>query len=104
MSTWFSVLAASIGVLLLKAVGYLVPRRALERPAAARTAGLLTVALLAALVVTQTVQDGQGVAVDARLPALGVAALLLALRVPFVVVVLAAAVTAALVRWAGWLP
>ena len=104
MSTWFSVLAASIGVLLLKAVGYLVPRRAMERPVAARTAGLLTVALLAALVVTQTVQDGRGVALDARLPALVVAALLLALRVPFVVVVIAAAVTAALVRLAGWLP
>jgi hypothetical protein len=104
MSSWFSVLTASIGVLLLKAVGYLVPRSAMERPAAARTAGLLTVALLAALVVTQTVQGGRGVVVDARLPALGVAAALLALRAPFVVVVVAAAVVAALVRLAGWLP
>lgn len=102
MSTWFSVLAASVAVLLLKALGYLVPAKAMERPAAVRTAGLLTVALLAALVVTQTVQGGRGLVVDARLPALGVAAVLLALRAPFVLVVIAAAGTAALLRLVGW--
>jgi len=102
MSTWFTVLAASVAVLLLKVVGYLVPKRVLERPVAARTAGLLTVAMLAALVVTQTVQGPDGFALDARLPALGVSAALLALRAPFVVVVVAAAATAALLRLAGW--
>ena len=39
---------------------------------------------------------------DARLPALGVAALLLALRAPFILVVVSAAVVAALLRLAGW--
>lgn len=102
MSTWFSVIAASIAVLLLKAVGYLVPSRAMDHPIASRTAGLLTVALLAALVVTQTVQGGGGIVLDARVPALVVAAVLLSIRAPFVLVVIGAALTAALLRLAGW--
>ncbi len=102
MSTWFSVIAASIAVLLLKAVGYLVPGRAMDHPIASRTAGLLTVALLAALVVTQTVQGGGGIVLDARVPALVVAAVLLSIRAPFVLVVIGAALTAALLRLAGW--
>ncbi|HRN30406.1 MAG TPA: AzlD domain-containing protein, partial [Terrimesophilobacter sp.] len=40
--------------------------------------------------------------VDARVPALIVAAGLFALKVPFALVVLAAAVVAALIRAAGW--
>lgn len=102
MTTWFSVIAASVAVLLLKAVGYLVPKRVMERPVPTRTAGLLTVALLAALVVTQTVQGPHGLVLDARLPALAVAAGLLALRAPFVLVVVAAAVSAAVLRLLGW--
>ena len=66
-------------------------------------ANLLTVALLAALVATQTIGHGVGVTVDARLPALAVAALLLALRAPFIVVVVAAALVAALLRLLGWM-
>lgn len=102
MSSWFSVIAASVAVLVLKAVGYLVPRRLMERPAPARTAGLLTVALLAALVVTQTLQGTGGMVLDARVPALVVAAVLLAVRAPFVLVVIAAAASAAVLRLLGW--
>jgi hypothetical protein len=66
---------------------------------------LRTVALLSALVVTQTIQGSGGhpVAVDARLPAVGVAGVLLAVRAPFIVVVLAAAVVAAVLRLLGWM-
>ena len=105
MTAWNVVLLASILVLALKIAGYLVPAQVLERPTPARVATLLTVALLAALVVTQTIQGGGGhpVAVDARLPAIGVAALLLAIRAPFIVVVLAAAVVAAVLRLLGWM-
>jgi short-subunit dehydrogenase involved in D-alanine esterification of teichoic acids len=45
---------------------------------------------------------GQAVVVDARLPAVLVAAGLLVIRVPFLVVVVAAAATAALLRLWGW--
>ncbi len=103
MTAWNIVLLASAAVLALKLLGYLVPPSFIERPTPARVANLLTVALLAALVATQTLQSGTGIALDARLPALAVAAVLLALRAPFIVVVVAAAVVAALLRVLGWM-
>lgn len=105
MTTWNLVLLASAAVLGLKLLGYLVPPSFIERPTPSRVATLLTVALLSALVVTQTIQSGSGIVVDARLPALGVASALLAIRAPFivvVVVVVAAAVAGAL-RLLGWM-
>ena len=98
MTVWNVVLLASVVVLALKLSGYLVPREFVERPGPARIVNLLTVALLAALVAVQTLGAGSGIAVDARLPALGVAAVLFALRVPFILVIIAAAATAALLR------
>ena len=98
MTLWNIVLLASVAVLALKLSGYLVPREFVERPGPARVVNLLTVALLAALVAVQTLGAGSGIAVDARVPAVGVAAVLFALRVPFIVVILAAAATAALLR------
>lgn len=102
MTLWTAVLLASVICLALKAVGYLLPTRWVEAPRPARIADLLTVALLAALVAVQTLGAGQALAVDARVPAVLVAAGLLAIRAPFLVVVAAAAVTAALLRLAGW--
>lgn len=102
MTMWTAVLLASVICVALKAVGYLLPARWVEAPRPARIADLLTVALLAALVAVQTLGDGQAIVVDARIPAVIVAAGLLALRAPFLVVVLAAAVTAALLRLWGW--
>lgn len=102
MTIWQIILVASIAVLGLKLVGYLVPPRALETPTAARTANLVTVALLSALIVVQTVSVGQDVVLDARLPAIVVAAGLLAVRVPFILVIVAAALTAAVLRMLGW--
>ncbi len=98
MTIWQVVILASIAVLALKLVGYLVPPSLIEKPVPARVAGLLTVALLSALIVTQTIGAGQGVTLDARVPALLVAAGLFALRVPFILVIVAAAATAALIR------
>jgi hypothetical protein len=63
-----------------------------------RVADLLPVALLAALIGVQVLGDGPHLVVDARLVGLGVAVVALLLRAPFIVVVLAAAVAAALVR------
>jgi hypothetical protein len=103
VNIWTVILVASLIVLVLKLAGYLVPASVMERPAPARTAALLTVALLSALVVTQTLERDHQVVLDARLPALGVAAILLALRAPFIVVVVSAAVVAALLRLAGWM-
>lgn len=101
MTLWNAVLLASIVCLALKSLGYLVPARVLEAPRPARIADLLTVALLAALVGVQTLAAGQVVVVDARVPAILVAAGLLMLRAPFLVVVVAAAVVAAVLRLWG---
>lgn len=103
MTVWHIILLASIGVFALKLVGYLVPPSLLERPTPARVASLLTVALLAALTATQTLESAGGIVVDARVPAVVLAAVLFALRVPFILVVVAAAALAALVRLLGWL-
>ena len=77
MTLWTAVLLASIICVALKAVGYLLPARWLDAPRPARIADLLTVALLAALVMVQTLGAGPAIVVDARLPAVAVAALLL---------------------------
>jgi hypothetical protein len=101
VTLWTAVLLASVICLALKAIGYLVPSRWVEAPRPARIADLLTVALLAALVAVQTLAQGQALAVDARVPALLVAAGLLLVRAPFLVVVAGAAVVAALLRLWG---
>ncbi|MFF7291972.1 AzlD domain-containing protein [Microbacterium sp. NPDC008134] len=101
MTLWSAILLAALVCLALKAAGYLVPPKVLEAPRPARISDLLTVALLAALVAVQTLGDGQAIVVDARVPALLVAGGLLWLRQSFLVVVFAAALTAALLRLFG---
>lgn len=101
MTLWSAIALASVICLALKVTGYLVPLRLLEAPRPARIADLLTVALLAALVAVQTLGVGQQIVVDARVPAVLVAAGLLLLRAPFLVVVVAAAAVAAALRWWG---
>ena len=98
MTLWQIIILASIACLVLKMLGFLVPAGLLENPAAARIADLLTVALLAALIAVQTLGQGESIVVDARVPAVLVAIALFALRVPFIVVVIAAAAVAAGIR------
>ena len=62
---------------------------------------LVAVPLLAALILVQTLGDGNRLALEPRVPALAVAAVLVWRRGPFLVVVLAAAGTAALLRALG---
>jgi hypothetical protein len=98
MSVWAVIFAATAATLALKLGGYLVPVSFLERERPARIADLLTVALLAALIVVQTLGVGQSIVVDARVPAVIVAAGLYAVRAPFIVAVVAAAGVAAAIR------
>jgi len=101
VATWVALVAAAAVVFALKLAGHLVPKHWLAEPRVARTAALVTVALLSALVAVQTATRGNELVLDARLPALVVAAIALALRAPFIVVVLLAAVTAAVLRALG---
>lgn len=98
LATWLAVLGASAVCFATKLAGHRVPEHWLAQPRVARIAGLVTVALLAALVAVQTFTVGRSVALDARAVAVAVAAVALALRAPFVVVVVLAAVVAAVLR------
>lgn len=103
MTLWHLILLASIAVLGIKLLGYAVPPRLFEQPRPRRTLELLTVSLLAGLVAVQALGGGDGIVLDARIPAVLVAAGLFAVRAPFIVAVAAAAAVAALLRQlAGW--
>jgi branched-subunit amino acid transport protein len=95
---WTGVLVACAACYALKVAGLSLPAGVLEDPRVQRTVPLVPVALLAALVVTNTFSTGQHLVLDARAAALGVAIVAVLLRAPFLVVVVAAAATAALVR------
>jgi hypothetical protein len=99
--TWAIILLACALCFATKMAGYLLPHEWLERPAVARVSAMVTVALLAALFAVQTLAAGTRLTIDARVPAVTVAAVLLLLRAPFVVVVAAAAVVAAVLRLVG---
>ncbi|CUR53902.1 Branched-chain amino acid transport protein (AzlD) [metagenome] len=99
---WVAVVGCGLGCYLLKLAGLSVPSRVLENPLVERVADLLPVALLAGLIAVQvfsaTGPEGPHLQVDARLAGLGVALLLLLVRAPFLIVVIGAASTAALIR------
>ncbi len=95
---WWAVLAGGVGCYLLKLAGLAVPASLLDRGWVRRSADLVPVALLAALVAVQVGAEGQGLVLDARAAGLGAAVVLLLLRAPFLLVVAGAAATAALLR------
>ena len=98
MSTWTAVLLSAGGCFALKMLGWAVPGRVLDEPKVRRTVVLLPVALLAALVVVQAFADGRALRLDARAAGLAVAVVAVLLRAPFLLVVVLAAATAALLR------
>ena len=102
MTWWVALGAAALLAFAIKFAGHLVPESWLSHPAVKRTADLLTVCLLAALVAKQTLASGASIHIDARLPAVIVAGVLLWRKAPFIVVVAAAAAVAAGIRALGW--
>lgn len=99
MSTvWVGILVTAAGCFAFKLAGLSVPDRVLNHPVTMHAAGLIPVALLGALIAVQVLGGDRTLSIDARLAGLGVAAVLLALRVPFLPMVVAAAATAALIR------
>ena len=102
MNLWTTVLLASGVAFGLKYLGYVVPHHWLDGPRVTRVTGLLPVALLSALVAVQAFTgSGGGFVLDARAAAVGVAAVALLLRAPFLVVVILAAATTAVLRALG---
>ncbi len=100
--TWIAVLATAGGCYALKLAGLTVPRRLLDNARMRRFAELVPIALLAALIAVQVATSGQSLVLDpARLAGLAAAVLALLLRAPFLLVIVAAAGTAAGLRALG---
>jgi len=95
---WAPLLVACAACYAIKLAGLSMPQRLLQDPRIQRTVPLLPVALLAGLIAINTFSSGMHLAFDARAAALAVAGAAVLLRAPFLVVVMAAAATAALVR------
>jgi branched-subunit amino acid transport protein len=93
---WTTVVVASLGCYLLKLAGLSVPASWVEQPWVARVVDFVPAALLAALVAVQAFTSGHDLVLDGRLAGLAVAAVALALRAPFIVVLLLAGAAGAL--------
>jgi branched-subunit amino acid transport protein len=96
-----TVLIASAAVYSWKLLGYLIPEKRIT-PAMRAFAERVTVSLLAALVVVQGFTNTGEIVFDARVPALITAALLLWFRAPYIAVVIAGALVAAVFRMLGF--
>lgn len=99
MELWIAVIVASLAVYSWKILGSTLPERVLNHPKISRLATFLTVALMAGLVGVQGFVDNRDIVLDARLPALLFAVVLAILRVPFILLVLAAAAIASALRF-----
>jgi uncharacterized membrane protein len=95
---WAGIVVMVVACFALKYAGLSVPESVLQHRLTVRGVELIPAGLLGALIAVQMLADGSSVQLDARLLALGVAAALLALRVPFLPVVVASALVAALAR------
>ena len=95
---WATVVVGSLGCYLLKLAGLSVPAAWVEQPWVARVVDFVPAALLAALVAVQALAAGNDLVLDGRLVGLAMAAVALALRAPFIVVLVLAGAAGALVH------
>lgn len=95
---WAPLLVAGAACFAIKLAGLSMPQRLLNDARIQRTVPLLPVALLAGLIAINTFATGMHLVLDARAAALAVAGVAVLLRAPFLVVVVAGAATAAIVR------
>jgi len=99
--TWSVLIGTSVLCYAIKVVGYVVPARWLSHPRLQRINTLIPAVLLSALVVAQAFTHQTHVVLDHRAAGLAAAVAALVARAPFPVVVIAAAVTSALVYRLG---
>jgi branched-subunit amino acid transport protein len=95
MRLWLALLIASAGCAALKLAGFVVPARFLDSRVAQRILEALPVTLLSALIAVSVFATGSHLVLDSRAAGLAVALILVAIRAPFLVVVVAACATAA---------
>ena len=100
--TILALVALAVGTYLMKAIGPFAAAGRELPPWLDRLSNLLPAGLLAALVATQTVVDGTSLVLDASIVGVAAAAVAVALRAHFGVVVLVGAAVTAGVRALGW--
>jgi branched-subunit amino acid transport protein len=94
--TWVVVGVVGAVTMVFKASGPVLLGRRSLKPRVAAVVEVLAPAMLAALVVTQTVGGDQEIVLDERLLGVAAGAVAIALRAPLLLVMVVAAVTAAL--------
>jgi hypothetical protein len=92
---WIGVIGTSVFAFALKYLGHSVPEKFLTNPRVLRINALIPIALLSALVGVQTITDKGKWVIDQRLAGVTVALIALALKAPYFVVVVSAAMTSA---------
>lgn len=95
---WLAVAVGCAGCFALKLIGLSLPRKALDHPLVKRSSELLPVALLTALIATQTFTSGHHLQLDARAAGLIAAVVAVRFKAPFLVVVALACVVTAVLR------
>lgn len=95
---WPTVLLSSAGCYVLKLAGVSVPASLLRSRRVQAFAAALPIGLLVALSTVGTFGTGQHLVIDARAAGLAVAVISVTLRAPFLVTVVAAVITTALLR------
>ena len=98
---WLAIIVASLGCYAIKLLGLSLPGKVVGNPRVTHIADLLPVALLTALIATQTFTSGHHLQLDARAGGLVAAVIAVRLKAPFLVVVGVACAVAALVRLAA---
>ncbi|MGZ5338405.1 MAG: AzlD domain-containing protein [Thermoleophilaceae bacterium] len=97
-AAWTAVIVVGLATVALKAAGPVLAGGRELPPSSGRVVNLLAPALLAALVATQAFASEESLVIDERGAGLAVAGVAILLRAPLLVVVVAAAVTAASLR------
>lgn len=95
---WGAVIGASALAFAFKYIGQSIPQSLLENPRLSRIADLIPTALLAGLVAVQTFAIKTSLVIDQRIAGLLVAAIALYLRANFLVMLIAATLTSALLH------
>lgn len=100
-SLWIATLGASLVCYLLKLAGFLIPSSILSKPRLVRINELIPVVLLSSLVSIQTFTSESELLIDHRMGGLIVAFIALKFKAPFPIMMLAAAVTSAIIYRLG---
>jgi len=95
---WSAVIGASALAFAFKYIGQSIPQSVLTNPRIAKIADLIPTALLAGLVAVQTFATKTELVVDQRIAGVAVAAVALYLRANFLVMLIAATLTSALLH------